>query len=219
MINETFAVPIAATCATVASTIFGYPFDTIKTKMQVGNYKSSLECIKFTVSGDGIRGLYYGALPVLVSTSFFRSVTFSMYFNSKNWLSQLKLSTSNHLESILAGLFSGSVVALTSAPLEFIKVLRQTENLQKSSLIKPKTLLGWTKYIYLQKGIKGFYSGVNLQLIRDSTGTAIYFFGYETCKELFKAENGDQEVPWWALSLSGGLAGSLVWISLFPVDL
>lgn len=219
MLNETFAVPIAASCATVASTLVGYPFDTLKTKMQVGNYKSSLECITSTLSKEGIRGLYYGAVPVFISTSFFRSITFSIYHNSKVWLSQFPYTNSDHesIKRISAGLLSGFVVAITSAPLEFIKVHRQTQTLANSTNITHKTLYGWIKHIYSQKGIKGFYNGLNLQLIRDSSGTAIYFYCYETCKELYQSEDGS--VPWWALSISGGLAGSLVWITLFPIDL
>lgn len=219
MLNETLAVPLAATCSTVASTMVGYPFDTIKTKMQVGNYKSSLECVTQTVSKEGIRGLYYGVVPVLISTSFFRSITFSMYHSSKVWLSQFPYTDSDHesLKRISAGLFSGSVVALTSAPLEFIKIQRQSETISNSLNKTHMTLWGWTKHIYKKKGFMGFYNGLNLQLLRDSLGTAIYFYGYETCKELYQSEDGS--IPWWALSLSGGLAGSLVWITLFPIDL
>jgi hypothetical protein len=219
MINETLAVPLAATSATLVSTMFGYPFDTIKTKMQVGNYKSSLECITLTASKEGIRGFYYGAGPVFISTAFFRSITFSIYHNCKIWLSQFSYTNSDHesIQRVSSGLLSGSVVAIISAPLEFIKILRQTETLSNSPNKPHKTLWGWTKQIHSQKGFRGFYNGLNLQMIRDSCGTAIYFFGYETCKDLYKSEN--ETVPWWMLSLSGGLAGSLVWITLFPIDL
>jgi len=217
MLNETLAVPLAATCATIVSSMVGYPFDTIKTRLQVGNYKSSLECLTLTVSKEGIRGLYHGAVPVFISTSFFRSITFSNYHNCKAWLSQFPYTNSDHesLKRISSGLLSGSLVAIISAPLEFIKVQRQTANLSNS--LNHKSLWGWITHIHSQKGIRGFYNGLNLQLIRDSTGTAIYFYGYETCKDIYKSEDGT--VPWWVLSLSGGIAGSLVWITVFPIDL
>ena len=220
MNSETLAVPVAATCATITSTIAGYPFDTVKTKMQVGNYKSSFNCLKITISNEGIQGLYRGALPVMISTSFFRSLTFSLYHNAKNWISVNSNGNHPSFKYIYAGVFSGSIVSIISAPLEFIKVLRQTESLHNHLESRNLGFWGWIKHVYLKKGIFGFYSGANLQLLRDSTGTAIYFYAYEKCKVNFQEKHGqDKKIPWWALSLSGGFAGSAVWITLFPVDL
>ena len=119
---------------------------------------------------------------------------------------------------ILPGIAAGSLVALLSAPIEFIKVQRQTENVQKGS--RSKSFLEWYRSIKLKLGYKGFYSGFSLHLIRDGFGTAIYFSVYETCKLFLPPIMNHLDASLlWAPLLSGGLAGSAVWLILHPIDL
>ncbi|KAI9350105.1 mitochondrial carrier domain-containing protein [Obelidium mucronatum] len=75
----------------------------------------------------------------------------------------------------------------------------------------------WGKRIVRQKGFLGLYSGYSYHLIRDATGTGMYFGGYEAMKVLFTPKN---EIPGPMVHMmAGGLSGTLSWIVLYPIDL
>ena len=46
----------------------GFPFDSIKVKLQAhpGKYRSAVHCLKHSLKEDGFRGLYNGCLPPIV---------------------------------------------------------------------------------------------------------------------------------------------------------
>ncbi|KAJ3018373.1 UNVERIFIED_CONTAM: hypothetical protein HDU68_011192 [Siphonaria sp. JEL0065] len=75
----------------------------------------------------------------------------------------------------------------------------------------------WGKRIVRQKGFLGLYSGYSYHLIRDATGTGMYFGGYEAMKVLFTPK-GETPGPMVHM-MAGGLSGTLSWIVLYPIDL
>jgi hypothetical protein len=83
------AVPLSATLASSTSVLAGYPFDSLKTRMQVFEYASTLDCIQKTYKSEGLGGFYRGVLPVLASVSVFRSISFSLYHSAKDGLRPL----------------------------------------------------------------------------------------------------------------------------------
>ena len=126
--------------------------------------------------------------------------------------------------SFLSGGITGSLIAFASAPMEFIKVQRQLHTLkahrtgiQISVLSTSATTIEWFKFVFRQKGLGGLYNGFNLHLARDFFGTAYYFCAYETFKYL-ASPNGEKTSPWIHL-LGGGVAGTTVWLMVFPIDL
>ncbi|KAJ3287473.1 hypothetical protein HK104_008563 [Borealophlyctis nickersoniae] len=82
---------------------------------------------------------------------------------------------------------------------------------------KPMSTWGWAKRIVELKGLPGLYSGYGAYLLRDVLGTGMYFCGYETCKFLLTPEGG-KAGPMIHM-LGGGMAGTLSWIVLFPIDI
>lgn len=238
--GATYAVPIAATTAAGSSVIVGYPFDSLKTRMQVFEYASMLDCVRKTHAAEGLGGFYRGVLPVLASVSVFRSISFSLYHSARSLVgplfapvqqdSLMGLGTVVHSPSSLllttttSGVFAGSIIATLSAPLELIKVQRQLASLSSSSLVVlatplestppiHKSALQWASSIYRTKGLKGFYSGYGLHLGRDTLGTAVYFSVYESARMALQTSSPLMHM------LSGGLAGSIVWIIMFPIDM
>ncbi|KAI8640048.1 hypothetical protein BD408DRAFT_325456, partial [Parasitella parasitica] len=51
---------IAASAAAVVGVVSGYPFDSIKTRLQTQHYNSMAACIKQTYSEEGVRGFFRG---------------------------------------------------------------------------------------------------------------------------------------------------------------
>ncbi|KAI9481157.1 MAG: hypothetical protein EXX96DRAFT_447319, partial [Benjaminiella poitrasii] len=52
---------IAASAAAIVGVVSGYPFDSIKTRLQTQNYDSISSCIKRTYKDEGIRGFFRGS--------------------------------------------------------------------------------------------------------------------------------------------------------------
>ena len=68
----------AGAIAGAVDTSLTMPLDTLKTKMQLQRYPSTLACSRAIVASDGITGLYYGFRPFLVQASGKAAVRFFM---------------------------------------------------------------------------------------------------------------------------------------------
>ena len=60
-----YMVALFGATAGGASVLGNTPVDVIKTNMQVGTYKSSVDCVKAIFKQDGLKGFYKGCLPRL----------------------------------------------------------------------------------------------------------------------------------------------------------
>jgi len=60
-----YLVALFGAVAGGASVLGNTPVDVLKTRMQSGAYRTSLECIKYIAKTDGVRGFYKGCLPRL----------------------------------------------------------------------------------------------------------------------------------------------------------
>ncbi|ORX55338.1 mitochondrial carrier [Piromyces finnis] len=123
---------ISAAAASVIGTVVGYPFDSIKTRMQTYNYGKMRNCIKLTYKSEGLRGFYRGVGPPLITISIVKSISYSIYNRSKNMIDRYFDPKSLYgltVSSSAAGAVSGYISAIISCPLELIKMQRQIEQL------------------------------------------------------------------------------------------
>ncbi|KAJ1804415.1 hypothetical protein LPJ56_006738, partial [Coemansia sp. RSA 2599] len=141
--NRTLA---SAVTAAVTGMLAGYPFDSLKTRMQTHDYPSLLACARRSIADEGIRGLYRGLLPPLITASAAKSMSFSVFERTKRWLRkhdpyrrsaspfglpdfQRRTVGSVAVTAGVSGSVSGAVIAALCCPLELIKVQMQLANL------------------------------------------------------------------------------------------
>ncbi|KAJ2820974.1 hypothetical protein GGI24_004335 [Coemansia furcata] len=146
--NRTLA---SAITAAVTGMLVGYPFDSLKTRMQTYHYPSLLECARKSIAEEGVRGLYRGLLPPLLTASAAKSLSFSVFEETKHWLrrhdpfaaQQAPLGLANFqrktvgsvaLSAGVSGCISGAVIAVLCCPLELIKVQMQLARLLNRDL-------------------------------------------------------------------------------------
>lgn len=123
---------ISAASASIIGTLAGYPFDSIKTRMQTYNYGSLRHCMKLTYQTEGLRGFYRGVGPPLITISMVKSLSFSVYSKTKQYANRFLDQNSMiglTIGSTAAGIAAGYLSAVVSCPLELIKMQRQIEQL------------------------------------------------------------------------------------------
>ncbi|CAO3644359.1 unnamed protein product [Mucor fragilis] len=224
---------IAASCAAWISVLAGFPFDSIKTRMQTHYYPSILSCVKITYAEEGARGFFRGMIPPLVTVSIIKSVSFSIYEGTKRSLLQDKGYKYDTLPDVLkvsslSGGVSGAFIALLSCPLELVKIQRQLEQVMLKNQIEAGQVAAnqvveassWSavKQIVQRKGVLGLWSGVTCHSARDALGTGIYFGGYESMKRILSKDGSTMTAGPLTHFMSGGFCGIMSWLIVFPVD-
>ncbi|PVV00956.1 hypothetical protein BB560_004643, partial [Smittium megazygosporum] len=229
---------IAASSAAICGVVAGYPFDSIKTRMQTYQYSSLWSCLKDTIKEEGFAGLYR------VNQNSLTYITFS---------------------STIAGGISGSAIATFTCPLELVKIQMQlselinkerlkTIDVLKAEIFKMQNVtsssyqkrlaslrnlenivelskntnpeqssrfrnLNSIKSIIRSHGPLGLYSGISINLLRDFLGSGIYFGTYETSKLLLKRVMKSNDSSPITHMIAGGICGVFAWIVIFPIDL
>ncbi|KAI9313397.1 mitochondrial carrier domain-containing protein, partial [Dichotomocladium elegans] len=225
---------LAASCAAITSVLSGFPFDSVKTRMQTHHYNSILDCVKITYREEGARGFFRGMIPPLVTVSAIKSVAFSVYEGSKHRFRQYPGLDGKSLGSLallasLSGATSGAFIAVLSCPLELVKIQRQLEQMMAKETAAgiagappaATSSNSWTaaRQIVRRKGIFGLWSGLRCHTIRETLGTSIYFGTYETVKRGLSGNQSNGSSSPVTHFMSGGICGVLSWLIVFPVDL
>lgn len=110
---------IAGANAGLIGTILGFPFDTIKTRMQTTNLSMFL-CIEKIYSDYGFVGFYRGVGSPLVALTILNTVNFSSY----SYFSKLLQVDSKKLDMrvSIAAACVGPIASMISTPFELLKV-------------------------------------------------------------------------------------------------
>ncbi|KAF2235131.1 mitochondrial carrier [Viridothelium virens] len=243
-----YRTEFSASSASLLSTLIAYPLDSIKSRMQAYNFKTSWTCARHTYNTEGVHGFWRGTLAPLASVTLVRTVSFSIYQRAKysidEWMylasgtSPLEIAnTRGALPTLstmtcfgISGAAAGAAVTAIACPFELTKLSAQFSVLMannKGSMSEPtarpnhlpqhgtlKTAMNLVK----QRGPKGLYHGFQLHLLRDTTGTAIYFMSYESCKQLLANARGNSPTAPGAVALAGGFCGIASWACIYPLD-
>lgn len=230
----------------VATTI-GFPFDTVKTRMQTyKNFTSYLDCVVKTFRNEGFKGFFRGITPPLVSTAFVRSLSVSIFTGVKphtyeflyGWQDKrggqdLHPLMRNFPVCFLAGAVAGCGVSVFACPFEFTKVFSQIASLAQKQAFngQPKghpgasynphsSLIDTVKTITKFEGPFGMYSGYRYHFLRDALGSGVYFATYESFKWASNMMiNGEASISSpVSILLAGGLSGVTCWAIIFPFD-
>ncbi|GCF00437.1 coenzyme A transporter [Zygosaccharomyces mellis] len=129
-----------------------------------------------------------------------------------------KYSAEYIVRSGIAGGISGSCAKTLIAPLDRIKILFQTSNPHYTKYAGSLAgLVEAAKHIWINDGIRGFYQGHSVTLIRIFPYAAIKFVAYEQVRNVL-IPTSKHEVHWRRL-LSGSLAGLCSVFVTYPLDL
>jgi len=238
--NETLKQNKAVVCAITASyisTFAGYPLDSLKSRLQTSRVPITVPRLAVHVyKEEGLRGFYRGFWIPLVTISFVRAASFTIYNGTKESLKArniLNQDTFKHSACLggLGGAMAGALISFGSAPFELVKVRRQLEYAIAESkgirIVKPPGTKQAVLDIVRSNGLRGLYTGFPLHLLRDTSGTALYFLEYDGMRYLMgRLPSGEQgpSPSWLPLPPSiipffcGSFSGVTSWALIYPLD-
>lgn len=200
---------VCALSASYISTFAGYPLDSLKSRLQTTKTPISVPRLAAIVyREEGVRGFFRGLWIPLMTISFVRAASFTIYtrtkehFRNHNYLTRESMIDAAIVGGI-GGAMSGALISFGSAPFELVKVRRQLEYSIAASkgihLARPPSTWEAVKEIFGTRGIFGLYQGFRLHFIRDTTGTALYFMEYDGMRHLLgRRRDGEQgATPTW----------------------
>ncbi|CAG7853464.1 SubName: Full=Related to carnitine/acylcarnitine translocase {ECO:0000313/EMBL:CCA75557.1} [Serendipita indica DSM 11827] len=240
---------VSATTASLLSTFIGYPLDSLKSRLQASRAPITVPRLAANIfREEGIVGFYRGLWIPLVTISAVRAASFTIYNNTKSklhdqygWSREKLLSVG--ASGAVGGALAGCLISFGSVPFELVKVRRQLEYSIAAAkgihIVKPPNTWEAVKDIVKgptagmgnpnnsPRGITALWTGMRLHLLRDTSGTALYFFEYDSMRHLLgRLPNSEQgPTPYWAPLppslipfVCGSLAGVSSWAIIYPLD-
>lgn len=228
---------VCALSASYISTFAGYPLDSIKSRLQTTKVSVSIPRLAALVyKEEGIMGFYRGLWIPLMTISFVRAASFTIYSRTKEHFAYHNILYKNTILDValtggISGAMSGAVISFGSAPFELVKVRRQLEYSIAASkgvvIKKPPGTLDAVRDIFRVNGMKGLYTAFPLHFVRDTAGTALYFLEYDGMRHILgRNRAGEQgETPAWlpihaslVPFVCGSLSGVTSWAIIYPLD-
>ena len=124
---------------------------------------------------EGIRGIYKGISASFCRESTYSTIRLGLYEPYKNLVGAKEENAPLYLQAV-AGLCSGLTGAMFTNPADLLKVRMQTD------IGEPKTLRWHAQQVYRQRGLLGFYTGVQPTVIRGGILTAVQLSSYDNVK-------------------------------------
>lgn len=210
-----------------ASIVIGHPFDTLKTRLQArssGTQLGLLQVARTMLHDEGILAFYRGVSPPLLITSTKRSLQLSVWEFLKH-LPEASDSTSlqGRLRPLVvspfgAGAIAGAFGTTLGCPMNVIKI--QTQNVRREDTRNALTCI---VRIARDDGLLGFYRGLHMQLLKDTTFAATYLGLYDLVLTTVErhsppSEDGGPQHRRSSTFAAGLVASMSTWTLLFPLD-
>ncbi|KAG2078176.1 hypothetical protein BDR04DRAFT_1226942 [Suillus decipiens] len=211
--------------------------DSLKSRLQTTKTRMPvLKLAGIVYREEGVTGFYRGFWIPLVTISFVRAASFTVYSSTKEYCRKNNYFTGDRasdaaLAGGLSGALSGSLISFTSAPFELVKVRRQLEfsiaATKGVQMVKPPNTIDAVREIFRTHGLSGLWIGFRLHFVRDTAGTALYFFEYDAMRHLLGRQRSGEQGPtpaWLPIPTSlipfvcGSLAGVSSWALIYPLD-
>lgn len=187
-------------CSGMVGKLIEYPFDTVKVRLQTLDM-SLIQIFKKTADEGIIHGFYQGIRAPLIGACMENAILFTSYNATIGFFGG---SDPNLALKCASGGFAGFMAAFVLTPVELIKCQLQVKNLVNDT--KGHLYTTVIRDIVGADGIKGLWKGLGSTLIREVTGTAIWFGTYEKCSEYTNT------------AVAGAIAGMTFNTAIFPVD-
>ena len=180
----------------ITSVSMNYPFETIKSNIQINPSYNFRETIKNIYKKNGINGFFRGYPLPLILISFKKGYQYSIFEYLNN----------NNINSYFTGFLIGISGTMINCPINIVQV-----NMQNSINSKYKNTLDCIKKIYKDNKLKSFYKGFKINVFKDSIYSGIYLGTYSYLRRNYSNKCN-------YCFFYGGISSLLSWIFIYPID-
>lgn len=194
-----------------------FPFDTVKVRLQLSHTpNSTVALVRDMLASEGfVNGFYKGIKAPMVGACAENAVLFLAFQYGQSVVSNVFHLNTDHLASVcLSGAFSGFAASFVLTPVELVKCQLQVSNLHRH--LRHESYGSIVRRILADNGVKGLWHGLSSTLLREVSGTAVWFAAYEQMAAWLKRNNPNYQNA--NLLASGAFAGVCFNLAIFPVD-
>ncbi|CAF0865397.1 unnamed protein product [Rotaria sordida] len=212
--------------AGVTGTIAGYPFDTVKVRLQTQTlhhrlYSGSLDCFIKIAKQESILGFYKGMSSPMFGVAVINGIVFSIQNLSKGLFDN----PDTYLALVITGGIAGGVQAFICSPIELVKTRLQMQGIgQQRKLFTLSTHLykgpiDCLKKSYTRQGFRyGIMRGLSVTLARDLPSFAAYFPAWQFFVSHFSPTGKEGDMSMHMSLIGGAFTGMAAWTVSYPFD-
>ncbi|KAL3787655.1 hypothetical protein HJC23_011803 [Cyclotella cryptica] len=217
---------IAGGIAGSAGIFVGYPLDTLKVRMQMlpSGSSSSVSALLFNPQYGSV---WKGVGAPVTMAAFLNAQIFLTYGRSTGLWNEYfgaRKEDPSLLRDAVCGGLTGLISAVIMCPTEHVKTRLQIQ--QKSNVMNGSREASNVVYrdsyhamrqIHGKYGVTGLFRGVSATALRQGPSFAVYFAAYNHIRDT-AAGHGFKDSLLLSMT-AGGIAGSLSWAVVYPIDL
>ena len=215
--------------AGVASQLVCFPFDTMRTRLQMASVPMRLrDCVRSTWANEGVRGFYTGLLGPLLAQSAYKAVIFTTSTAVRNALNDARGVERSSLATVsIAGATAGAVNAAVVTPVELVRNRLQVQGAVGFAGTQYSGPMDVARRTVSAYGVRGLWTGYASTVARDGPGLALFFFAFEAARRALdggRNEEGAAAASAGATTrfsdvvLAASCAGVAFWTWALPVD-
>ena len=170
--------------AGVASQLVCFPFDTMRTRLQMASGPMGLrDCARSTWATEGMHGFYKGMVTPLLAQSVYKAVIFTTSTAVRNALNDARGVERSSLATVsIAGATAGAVNAAVVTPVELIRNRLQVQGAAGFAGTQYRGSLDVACRTVSAYGVRGLWTGYASTVARDGPGLALFFFAFEAVR-------------------------------------
>lgn len=178
----------------------GYPFDTVKTRLQLRLHQSMRSCVWEMLRREGLTSFYRGAAMPLCTLVAKRPIEFAVFeaFNARF--------SGSRFAPVLGGCLAGATAAAIGCPFSVVKIQMQATGKDVHASVREVISAVWRSC-----GMKGFYRGLLASVYKEVPFATVYLGAYGNLREALPK-------AYWSTAVAGGTASMITWTLLQPLD-
>lgn len=192
---------LAGTVAGVVQQVACYPFETVKTRMNLGYqtgqvYKGMVDCVQTTVRVEGLQAMFKGMSASILYGGPYSGAQMTCYELYQRlfthlfpWATDPLTDLPTVASKLAAGAFTGVTAQTLVFPMNTVRTRLQVNGIGGRPLIY-SGLIDCVKKIWVHEGASGFYKGCGANCMRMFPNGLIQFAAFDFFKQLF---SGDEE--------------------------
>lgn len=215
---------MSGTAGGITQVLIGMPLDILKVRLQTTQqYSGTLDCARRIYKNEGVMAFYKGTLTPLLGIGVCVSVQFWAFHDVKRRFMAYNdgaygVEDLSYNQFYMSGAAAGVASSVITSPVEQVRILLQTQPDKGKMLYNGP--LDCVRKISAHQGIaKGVFRGLGVTSVRDAQGYGVWFLTYEfLMRQTVQRGTKREDVPTWKLLAYGAIAGEMLWLSSYPLD-